>query len=184
MTSGATARVAAHAARSTQSPIGTMRPDSSAMPRNSTGGTCSSPRHQRTRASTPVTREVASSTIGWNSTASRSSVTARCRSLVSSRRRTMSACMCAAKISTRPPPRLFARDIATSALRITSPAVLSPASATPTLAVSAMLRPDTLNGSAEMHLASCSARSTTSLAPARACTRIANSSSPQRASVC
>ena len=86
----------AHASRSTHSPSGTIRPDSSAAPRNSRGGTTWSPRHQRTSASAPVTREVASSTIGWYCSVSSPLPMARCRSLTISSRRTTSACMCAA----------------------------------------------------------------------------------------
>ena len=89
---------------------------------NSSGGTETPSRHQRTSASTPVTREVASSTTGWNSTANCCSVSARCRSLPSSSRRMTSACIFAAKTSTRPPPRSFARVSAMSALRISSSA--------------------------------------------------------------
>ena len=86
----------AHALRSTHSPSATISPESSATARNARGDTASSPRHQRTSASAPVTREVASSTIGWYCRVSSSRAIARCRSLAMSRRRTTSACMCAA----------------------------------------------------------------------------------------
>ena len=54
-----------HAVDSTQAPSGTISPESSATSRKSDGGTAAPSRHQRTRASAPVTWFVSRSTTGW-----------------------------------------------------------------------------------------------------------------------
>lgn len=56
----------AQASRSTHSPIGTIRPLSSAAAMKRPGSNNSSgPRCQRSKASTPTTRPLASSICGW-----------------------------------------------------------------------------------------------------------------------
>src|SRR5260221_3274203 len=177
------AAACAHASRSTHSPSGTISPESSATLRNSAGGTACPSRDQRASASTPMTRDVANSTTGWYSSASRPAVTAARRSLAISSLRMTSACMCAAKTSTRPPPEPFARDIATSALRSRWPGAPLSAKATPMLAVREISRSATWNGSGAMAPPSRSAMSTMSGALAALSTSTANSSPPQRATV-
>ena len=73
--------------------------------------------------------------------------------------------------------------MATSALRSTSPGGSTSASATPTLAVSAICWPATRNGSSATAPASRSAISATSWTLPVSSTRMANSSLPQRATV-
>ena len=173
----------AHAVDSTHAPSGTIRPESSATSRKSAGGTAVPSRHHRTSASAPATRDVSRSTTGWYWTVSSWREIAPCRSLASSSRRTTSACMCAANTSTRPPPLSLALDIATSALRSTSPGGEPSASATPTLAVSATSRLATWNGAELMVPAIRSAMSAMSWTPGAPSIRTANSSPPQRATV-
>ena len=172
-----------HAVASTQAPSGTIRPESSATSRKSAGGTAAPSRHQRTRASAPVTLFVSRSTTGWYWTVSSCREMAPCRSLASSSRRTTSACMWAANTSTRPPPLSLAFDMATSALRSTSPGGEPSASATPTLAVIAMSRSATRNGAELIVPAIRSAMSAMSWTPGALSISTANSSPPQRATV-
>ena len=107
----------------THAPIGTMRPVSSAIGMKSAGGTMPAPgRFQRTSASTPTTRPVATASSGWKWTTSSSFAIAWRRSASIAWRATARSRTIWSNIDQRPPPACLARYIAASASRMRSAA--------------------------------------------------------------
>ena len=173
------------ASSSTNSPIGTISPVSSASGMNSPGAT--TPRsgcRQRTSASAATTSPSARRAIGWYSTANSLRVTACWSCSLSPWRRRIAVCMLRSKRAQRPLPRCLASYMATSASRISSPARVAAEwlVAMPTLAPTLTASPP-----AGTRWASAarirSATTTTSSGPSRRSSSTANSSPPKRATV-